>query len=158
MLHVHFQVASLDPPTVPRLTSGGGWTVPQEGCTLMDLHVGEMPLPGESVLMVTLTLLLIFPHIEHIEYSDRGWRKVAAAINLFKQFVNCSSKKFPLAQPWSKADNTPRSCTRKCYLIKKHSEVPEPTQTITPFCILHVTHKLCCGLLALFHLTKQNIM
>jgi hypothetical protein len=122
-LRIHFQVASLDPPTIPWVISGGEPTIPREGCALRCLEVGEIPVPEESTLMVALTLLRIFPRIDHIQYSDEGWGKVGDAFYHSKQLVRCSSKE--LSPPRSIVDDTsPRSHTRERSLIKKYSQVP----------------------------------
>ena len=105
-LCIHFQVASLDLPAIPGDAYDGGPTVPLEDCALTDLYVGEIPLPEESVLTVTLTLLHIFPRILYIGHIGEGWRKVADAISRSKQLVHRSSKELSLAPPWSKFDDT----------------------------------------------------
>ena len=92
-LRMHFQVASLSaPPASPgtcRNTEPTGlWT----NCALTDLVVGDMVVPEESVLTVALTLLLIFPRIDCIEFTDEGWEKVEDAIHLSRGIVGCSSK------------------------------------------------------------------
>ena len=51
MLSVHFQVASLNPPKIPKVISGG-----------------EPTVLWEFVLRVALSLLGIFPRIGEIEY------------------------------------------------------------------------------------------
>ena len=111
-LCVHFQVASLDPPVIPGVAPGGGLTVPWEDCALTDLCVGDIPLPEESVAMVALTLLHIFPRIEYIRGSDYEWGKVGDLIYRSKQLADYSSKKSSHALPRSKFDDTsPRSYT-----------------------------------------------
>ena len=96
-LCVHFQVDSLiAPPASPGITSNpeptGSWT----DCALTELWVGEIPVPEESVLMVTLTLLRIFPRIQIIYSDNEGWDEVEGAIRLSKRIVDCSSKQFSL--------------------------------------------------------------
>jgi hypothetical protein len=91
-LRVHFQVASLDPPAVPGVASGGEFAIPREDCALMDFEVGEIHVPEESTLMVALTLLRIFPRVDNIEYFDEGWRKVADAMYLSRRLADHSSK------------------------------------------------------------------
>ena len=99
-LRVHFQVASLSAlpasPGICRNTKPtGSWT----GCALRELVVGAIAVPEESVLMVALTLLRIFPRIDDINsYDDEGWRKVEDAIYLSKRIVGCSGK-HPLNTP-----------------------------------------------------------
>ena len=89
-LCVHFQVASLsDPPTGLETTRDVRRSV---SCALTDLEVGEIPMPEESVLVVALTLLRIFPRIETFSYIDDGWEKVEDMIRRSNQIVDCSSK------------------------------------------------------------------
>ena len=77
-LRIHFQVASLvDAPPIPGVTPGGKPIIP---CALTELDVGRIPLPEESVLVVTLTLLRIFPSIHSVGCSEKGWREVGDAI------------------------------------------------------------------------------
>ena len=81
-LCVHFQIASLDPPAIPQVAPRGEPTVPREDCALTNLDVGAIPVSEESALMVALTLLRIFPCLERITYTIRGWKKVADVIDL----------------------------------------------------------------------------
>ena len=110
-LRIHFQVASLDPPVIPRIMPSGQPTVPRQACALKELDAGEIPMPKESTLMVALTLLRIFPCIEHVRSSDRGeWGKVSDAIDDSKQLVHHSSREPSLTQPRCEAnDISPRS-------------------------------------------------
>lgn len=96
MLRIHFRVASLNPIGV---TFCGRSTIPREDCALTDLDVGDIHLPEESVLMVTLTLLRIFPHLDFIDYRNVGWRKVAHAISLSKRLADRSSETHSFATP-----------------------------------------------------------
>ena len=141
-LCIHFQVASLDLPAIPGDAYSGEPTTPREDCALTCLNVGRMPLPEESVLVVALTLLHIFPRIIYLGYSGEGWRKVADAITRSKQLVHRSSKKRSLAPPWSKFDDTSlRGHFRECYVIKKCSGVLDRsnfTPTTIPLRILPV--------------------
>ena len=93
-LCVHFHVNSLSVlPTDPGISHNteptGSWT----NCALTNLAVGEMLVPEESVLLVTLALLRIFPRIENIYHFDDGWKEVEDAIRLSKRIADCSSKK-----------------------------------------------------------------
>ena len=125
-LRIHFRVASLNPPAIPIVTSRGEPTIPREDCALTDLYVGKIPMPEESVLMVTLTLLRIFPRIDYIVYSDQRWGKVEDAITHSKHLVDHSSKYTPLVSPRSKVDDaSPRSNIWEHHMIRKSSEVPE---------------------------------
>ena len=95
-LCVHFQVASLSTPptrssgTVRNTEPAGSWT----DCCLL-LVVGEIVVPEESVLMVALSLLRIFPRIRGISFINKGWRKVDKAIRISKRIADCSSKHPP---------------------------------------------------------------
>jgi len=97
LLRIHFQLASLSiPPASPRMTLGAESTASWVDCALTGLDVGEIRLPKESVLMVALTLLRIFPQISEIYHNDEGWWKVENAIYYSRQIVNCSGKQRPL--------------------------------------------------------------
>jgi hypothetical protein len=96
MLRIHFQVASLSTPPAglgitPNAESIRSWT----DCALTDLVVGEMLVPEESVLMVALTLLRIFPRISSISFMDEGWEEVEDAIYGSKRIFDCSCKQCP---------------------------------------------------------------
>ena len=92
-LRIHFQVASLitsptNPGMTPDVEPTGSWT----DCALTELVVGNIPVPEESTLMVTLTLLRIFPRIARIDSCGEEWGEVEDAIFLSKQIVKCSSR------------------------------------------------------------------
>jgi len=92
-LCVHFHVASLnDPPAVGGVVPNARSAILQSGCTLTDLEVGEIPMLEEAVPTVALTLALIFPHIETVDYIDENWKKVLDAICLSREIINRSSK------------------------------------------------------------------
>ena len=123
-LSIHFRVASLDPPVIP-IVSLGEPTIPREDCALTHLDVGKIPVQEKSTLMVALFLIRIFPHLLHIQHSDKRWKKVAEAICLSKQLAEHSSKEPSLHLPRSKVNDTsPRGHTRD-YLTKKRSGEPE---------------------------------
>jgi len=105
-LRVHFQVASLSaPPTITGVASDAVSTALRRGCALTDLNVGEVHVPEESVLMVSLTLALIFPRVARVNsLDDDKWEKVIDAILLSRQIVDCSSRDHPL--PTSRSDLT----------------------------------------------------
>ena len=105
-LCIHLQVASLDPPVDLEDTPGGEPLLVREDCALTELWVWEIPLPEESVAMVALTLLRIFPHIEDIKsiHHDEGWDKVINLIRRSQHLVDHSSKKFLHAPLRSKFD------------------------------------------------------
>ena len=95
-LRVHFQVTSFcTAPAIPWTPPTAGPTTLRRDCALRNLEVGEIPIPDESVLMVALTLALIFPCIDYIDYIDENWDKVLDAIYLSRQIVIYSSKERP---------------------------------------------------------------
>ena len=104
-LRVHFQVTSLDPPVIPKVAPDTESTMLREDCALTDLEVGGIPVSEESALMIALTLLRIFPHLNFIAYSNRGWSKVAHAIRDSKKLADLSSKEPPIFYT-SKIDGT----------------------------------------------------
>ena len=117
-LCIHFQVATLDPSAIPRVTSGSGPTTTREDCALTDFDAGATPIQGKSKLMIALTLLRIFPYIGYIEYFNEDWEEVADTIHNSKQVANASSKGPSLSLPRSKVgDTSPRSRTRGRHLI-----------------------------------------
>ena len=99
-LCIHFQVASLSaPPASPGITRDaeptGSWT----DHDFVEVVVGGIVVSEESVLVVALTLLRIFPQISIIDYEDEGWDKVEDAIRLSRKIVDCSSKHHPFNTP-----------------------------------------------------------
>ena len=95
-LRVHFQVASLSiplaiPGMAPNVRSTSSW----RGCGLVDLVVGEIPVPEESVLMVSLTLIRLFPRMETIYGTGIGWAEVEDAIYHSKGIIDWTSKQHP---------------------------------------------------------------
>jgi len=106
-LRIHFQVATLSaPPVNPGATSNVGSNALRRDCALRDLKVGKIPMPEELVLMAAVTLALIFPCIDSIDYTDGNWEKVASAIYNSRQIVNYSSKERPLFTPPSNFSDT----------------------------------------------------
>ena len=98
ILRIHFQVATLSVvPAGPGVSPWAESTAPWVACALMELVVGETPLSEESVLRVTMTLLLIFPQITFIYAGDdeEEWEEVESAINDSKQIIERSSKQHP---------------------------------------------------------------
>ena len=96
-LRIHFQVTSFCiAPAIPWTPPTAGPTTLRRDCALRNLEVGEIPMPDELVLMVALTLALIFPCIDYIDYIDENWEKVLNAIYLSRQIVIYSSKERPL--------------------------------------------------------------
>ena len=107
-LRIHFQVASLDPPELPGLASTGGSTTSREDCALCSLCVGQIRVPAESMLTVTLTLHHIFPHLEYIEHFDSNmeWDKVLEGLDTSKELARRSSERCLFVVPRSITDNT----------------------------------------------------
>ena len=87
-LCVHFQAISLADAAVNAMTPSPSDDEPiarREDCALTDLTVGEIPIPAQSALMVTLILLQIFPRILNINYTNREWKTVAKTIKHFNR-------------------------------------------------------------------------
>ena len=100
ILRIHFQVASLSIPLAsPGMTPNTESTALWTGCALTCLYVGAIPVPEESVLMVSLALLHLFPQIEKIYGIDEGWEKVKGEIYHSRGIIDCSSKQCPLTTP-----------------------------------------------------------
>jgi len=96
-LRIHFRVASLiDPPAIPGVVPSAGPAASWTDCSLMELDVGETPMPEGSELIIVLTLLHIFPRLDSIESFGERWEKVENAINSSRGIVDCSSKQPPL--------------------------------------------------------------
>ena len=96
ILCIHFQVASLsNPPVIPGTAPNAGDAASWTDCALMELEVGEAPVPEGSALIITLTLLRIFPRLSSIVFLDEGWKEVEDAINHSKHIFDCSSKQPP---------------------------------------------------------------
>ena len=111
-LRIHFQVASLNPPEIPAVISNCESTTPWVDCALTTLEVGDIRVPKKASLMVTLTLVRIFPRLSVIYWRDEGWEKVEDALSHSKQFVSWSSERYSLAAPRSNVDDTsPRNHT-----------------------------------------------
>ena len=56
-------------------------------CKLRTLSVGSQPLPSNhnDILLVTFTILHIFPHVETIASGGGGWRQVREGVQLFRK-------------------------------------------------------------------------
>lgn len=74
---------------------------------MRNLEVGEIPVPEESVLVVALTLVHVFPCIASIDGNDENWFKVVDAIHLSRRIINCSSKHHPLRTTNNSNDTFP---------------------------------------------------
>ena len=57
----------------------------EKSCALTVLEVGRIPIPAGSELAVTLILLQIFPHINHVMYINQEWKTVTDTIHGFRQ-------------------------------------------------------------------------
>ena len=112
-LRIRFQAASLVEAAtntgVPAL-SDDETTVRQQDCVLTDLEVGDIPILGNTVPIVALTLLWIFPRIERIDSTDGHWEKVMSTIRLH-QLADLSSKQHPLTMHSSNRNDTPIGAT-----------------------------------------------
>ena len=101
-LRIHFQVASLgSPPAGYGVTLDGESVVPRRDCALRHLEVGEIPVSDESVPMVALTLVHIFPNIAGVDCYDQNWISVLDAICLARGITGLSCKEHPLSAPRS---------------------------------------------------------
>ena len=128
-LCIHFRVDSLS--TLPAIsgTPRVGSTAPRGDCALKTLHVGETPMPGESVLMAALTLARIFPYISSISRVDKNWKKVLDAICLSGQIIDRTSKEHSSAA--SRTLVTPSQELR--------SRVPVSPETVRNDSVLNLT-------------------
>ena len=104
VLCVHFQVLSLT--TLPVVIPIARSTAPQRDCALMELQVGDIPVPEASALVVAMTLVQIFPHIEDVVYLDESWEEVAEMFSLSINIINCSSKEHPCSVTQRNFHNT----------------------------------------------------
>ena len=126
-LSIHFRVATLGLSKIPRATPRSQPTTHRKDCALTYLDVGSMHLPEESTLVVTQTLLRIFPYLCDIGYADQSWRKVANAFTISKRLVDRSSKKHSFTTPHSSIDIPPRSHTReRCSIVKYPQSLGHP--------------------------------
>lgn len=57
----------------------------REDCALVDLEVGDIPIPPRSNTRVVLMLLQIFPRILNVKYTNPGWKRVAESISDFRR-------------------------------------------------------------------------
>ena len=81
-----------------RSLSGGKSVVRRKDCAIVDLEVGEIPVPAGSALAVALILLRTFPRILNIKCVSEEWKAVAKTIKDFKRigaFVDRSGKVQP---------------------------------------------------------------
>ena len=103
---IHFRVDSLCALPATSRTPHTGSTAPRRDCAVMGLYVGGIRIPEESVLVVALTMVRMFPHISWIRYDDENWGKVLDAICLSREIVGCSSKEYSLTTPRSNLSDT----------------------------------------------------
>ena len=107
-LCIHLQVASLSAsPEIDGATSNAESTTPWKDCGLTKLEVGKIPAPEGLGLAAALTLVRIFPYIEHISSVGGSWEGVMDAIRLSRNIVDCSSKEHPFSTPRSCLTDTP---------------------------------------------------
>jgi len=78
-------------PPNPRLTA------PQMDCSLTEFEVGDIPIPEESVLVITLLVYIRFPHLGYIHHIDKNWEKVVDAICHSGRIFDWSSEERPLS-------------------------------------------------------------
>jgi hypothetical protein len=112
-LRIHLRVDSLS--TLPAIsgTPRVRTAAPRRDCALRGLHVGQIPMPKESVLMAALTLSRIFPHLIWINSTDddKNWAEVSGAVSLSGEIHDRSSKKHSLATPRSNLSDTSPAAT-----------------------------------------------
>ena len=85
-LRIHFQAASLiAASTGLPAPSDDETVVRRQDCVLVELDVGETPIPRDSVLEISMVLLQIFPCLLYIEFVERKWEDVAENIRLFQR-------------------------------------------------------------------------
>ena len=95
-LRIHFKVDSfralpVDAGMAPEHES----TVRRRECALKELDIGYTFVSEESALVVALTLLRIFPHVQCTGWGGDGWDQVVDAINGSRQLVHYSSERLP---------------------------------------------------------------
>ena len=99
-LCIHFQAANL-------VEAAASATMPppsdepvvwREDCALVDLEVGETPIPAQSVLTVAHILLQIFPRLLNVEYTNEEWATVAETIKDFRR-IGASVRRTGKAAP-----------------------------------------------------------
>jgi len=96
-LRIHFQATSLVEAATRAavLIPSNEPVVQRKDCVLVDLEVGETPIPARSGLTVALMLLQIFPRMLNVKYKNREWKTVAETVRDFRRFggfVHQSSK------------------------------------------------------------------
>ena len=99
-LCVHLRVASLgEPPGIPGMVRSAEPAASWTDCALVQLIVGETPVPEGSAVIIALTLLRIFPRLGSLEFIDEGWEEVASAIVRSREIIDFSGKQHPFTTP-----------------------------------------------------------
>jgi len=100
-LRIHFQAASfVEAATGPGVPAPSNDSMVVRRHALTDLEVGEIPIPSprDTVNIVAVTLLQIFPRLLNIEFVEKKWKDVMHTIRLIKRistFVQHTSKAYP---------------------------------------------------------------
>ena len=70
----------------------------RQDCALTDLEVGDLPIPaGNTVALVAVALLQIFPRLHNIEFIEEKWKDVLEFIRATRRlgsFVKFTSKAY----------------------------------------------------------------
>ena len=99
-LRIHFQATSLVNAVASAALPSPSEYEPaarQEDCVLVDLEVGEIPIPVGSASTLALILLQIFPRILNVVYTNQEWKVVAETVKDFRRIralVRHSSKTY----------------------------------------------------------------
>ena len=64
-------------------------------CALTDLEVGEIPIPAQSSLTITLVLLQIFPGILNVKHTNRERKVVGKTIKDFRRIRSLVNRTRP---------------------------------------------------------------
>ena len=96
-LRIHFRVDSFHALPMIADTPRVGTAAPRKECALDFLGTGDIPLPEESMLVVTKTLVRIFPNLSTLDSADKNWERVSDAIRFFRIFGHSGKK--PLFTP-----------------------------------------------------------
>ena len=105
-LCIHFQTESLVEAVggaeVPA-PSGGKAVANRQDCALTNLEVGRIPIREDTVDMVAMTLLQIFPRLLDIDFIEKGWEGAMKIIRLTRRistFVQHTSKGYLISHPY----------------------------------------------------------
>ena len=150
-LRIHFQVASLTiPPAISEMAPYAKPPFSWTNCGSLDLMVGDIPVPEESVLMVALTLLRIFPGITVVHSDNEGWEKVDDAIYDSGQIVGCSSEQYSLTILLEVLSITPLQELHSRPVVKRRADQRDSTQLVHNLSTrqtLRFLHRLSSGTL-----------